>query len=341
MSERKAHGVRRTKAHGVHAVGPNAQPAPHAATLCDMATIGTVPGAVFITGASTGIGKACVIELLKLGYHVYAGVHDQNNLALINEIACPSLHPVIIDLTSQPSIDAAARQIEDALGERPLVGLINNAGVVVSGPLEFLPLDDLRAQFEVNVFGHFAVIQALAPQLRAARGRIINISSISGRFTAPFIGPYSASKFALEALSDALRMEMRGSGVKVCLIEPGSIATPIWEKAIIAGDQRMLRMPRHALDIYAERMLAFRAMAKETGERGASPQLVFKAVHHALTAAKPKARYIVGRDARLAQLFLRPLPDRIKDKVILRNMNRYIRMRQNARENRKRKREKG
>jgi NAD(P)-dependent dehydrogenase (short-subunit alcohol dehydrogenase family) len=305
-----------------------------------MSTSGTSPGAVAITGASTGIGKACVTELLKLGYHVFAGVHDQHNLASMDHMAAPNLHPVIIDLTRQDSIDRACQEVQASLGGMSLVGLINNAGVVVSGPLEFLPLDDLRAQFEINVFGHLAVTQALAPQLRAACGRIINIGSISGRFTAPFIGPYSASKFAFAALSDALRMEMRGSGVKVCVIEPGSIATPIWEKAIVAGDQRMLRMSREALDIYAERMLAFRAIAKETGERGDAPECVVKAVRHALTAAKPKPRYIVGRDARLAQLFLCPLPHRIKDKIILRHMARYIKKRRNARELRKKKRAK-
>ncbi len=295
-------------------------------------------GAVLITGGSTGIGKACVAELLKRGYHVFAGVRDEHNLAVMAEMASPALHPVIIDITRQDSIDAAVKEIRAALGDMPLVGLINNAGLVVSGPLEFLPLDDLRMQFEVNVFGHIAVTQAFAPLLRAARGRIINISSITGRFTAPFIGPYSSSKFALEALSDALRMEMRGSGVKVVIIEPGSIATPIWEKAIIAGDQRMLKMSREALDIYAERMLAFRAIAKNTGEHGASPQLVSNVVCKALSVAKPKARYVVGRDAQLARFFLRPLPDRIKDKVILRHMARVIAKRRAERESRKKKR---
>ena len=304
-------------------------------------TAASARGAIVITGASTGIGRACVVELLKCGYHVYAGVHDDNNLAALTNLAAPNLQPVICDLTKSESIAAACRQIAAQLDGRPLLGLINNAGVVVSGPVEFLPLDDLRMQFEINVFGHIAMTQSLAGHLRASRGRIINISSITGRFTAPFIGPYSASKFALEALSDALRMEMRGSGVKVVLIEPGSIATPIWEKAIVAGDQRMLRMPREALDIYAERLLAFRAMAKATGDRGAAPQLVFKAVHKALTARNPKARYLVGADARLAKWFLRPLPDRLKDKLMLKKFKRYVRKRRQARENRKKRKAKG
>jgi len=305
-----------------------------------MSTEGTHPGAIAITGASTGIGKACVTELLKLGYHVFAGVRHENDFAALKNMAAPNLHPVVIDVTSQASIAAGSKEIEASLGDMPLIGLINNAGIVVSGPLEFLPLDDLRMQFEINVFGHLAVTQALLPMLRRSRGRIVNISSITGRFSSPFIGPYSASKYALESLSDALRMELRGSGIKLSIIEPGSIATLIWEKAIIAGDQRMLKMPRHALDLYAERMLAFRAMAKETGDRGGPPSLVFKSVHHALTARKPKARYVVGYDARLAEWFLRPLPDRVKDKIILRNLMRYVKMRQNARENRKKKRAK-
>jgi len=296
--------------------------------------------AVFITGASTGIGRACAAELASLGYHVFAGVHDENNRLAMQELVGPNLQTVVIDLARADSIARACSEVASSLGDMPLVGLINNAGIVVSGPIEFIPLDDLRMQFEVNVFGHIAVTQALAQHIRASRGRIINISSITGHFSAPFIGPYAASKHALEALSDSLRMEMRGSGVKVCIIEPGSIATPIWDKAIIAGDQRMLRMPRAALDYYAERMLAFRSIAKERGARGGAPRLVFKAVLHALTASRPRARYLVGKDAHLARRLLVPLPDRLKDKVILKNLRKHVEQRANARQQRKGKRKK-
>lgn len=300
-----------------------------------MSTAAQPRQAVVVTGASTGIGRTCAIELAKLGYHVIAGVHDENNRTAVDDIVGPNLQPVIMDLLSQASIDRAAAQIKEMLGELPLWGLVNNAGLVVSGPIEFIPLDDLRMQFEINVFGHIALTQALANEIRESRGRIINISSITSRFTSPFIGPYSASKAAFNALSDALRMEMRGSKVKVSVVEPGSIATPIWDKAILAGDQRMLRMPREALDIYAERMLAFRAMAKDTGDRGGSPMLVFNAVLHALTATKPKAHYVVGRDARLAQFLLSPLPHRLKDRVILKNLRKYVTLRQEARKARR------
>src|SRR5689334_6739039 len=176
--------------------------------------------AILVTGASTGIGRATALELARRGATVYAGVRDP---AAVDGLG---LTPVELDVTDAEQVAALSTRLER------LDGLVNNAGIAVTGPLEHLPLDEVRRQLEVNALGQLAVTQACLPALRAARGRIVNMSSISGRVAFPMFGPYAASKFALEAFSDSLRRELRGSGVDVVVIEPGGVTTPIWERGL-------------------------------------------------------------------------------------------------------------
>jgi NAD(P)-dependent dehydrogenase (short-subunit alcohol dehydrogenase family) len=188
---------------------------------------------VLVTGASTGIGRATVLALAKRGAQVYAGVRRSADADSLTREGGPNVRPLLLDVTVPDAIDAA-RDILSSSGA-PLTGLVNNAGFALAGPLELVAPAELRRQFDVNFFGALALTQALLPQLRAARGRIVNVSSIGGKFAAPFVGAYAASKFALEAASDALRLELRPFGVAVILIEPGAVRTPIWQRGAAAG----------------------------------------------------------------------------------------------------------
>jgi NAD(P)-dependent dehydrogenase (short-subunit alcohol dehydrogenase family) len=200
------------------------------------------------------------------------------------------------------------------------VGLVNNAGIAVGGPLEFLPLDDLRQQLEVNVVGPVAMAQAFLPLLRRGGGRIVQMGSVSGLFASPFLGPYSASKFALEALSDALRVELRPWGIHVSIIEPGVIATPIWRKSLAAADEALAEMPPALEELYGQTLGAVRREVQ--GLRGVPAARVADAVVHALTAARPRARYhVIGPSARV-RLALAYLPSRLRDWLVARYLER-------------------
>jgi NAD(P)-dependent dehydrogenase (short-subunit alcohol dehydrogenase family) len=278
---------------------------------------------VVVTGASSGIGRACALHLAALGFQVFAGVRRAEDGAALRAASSDRLTPVPLDVADESSIHAATETITAAVGAAVgaagLAGLVNNAGIGVAGPLEFLPLAEFRTQLEVNVTGQLAVTQALLPLLRQGRGRIVNMGSIGGRIAAPFVGPYSASKFALEALTDALRMELRPWGLHVAIVEPGTVATPIWEKSVARADRLVQALPPQAQTLYGAAFTAMRAGAERTGKErlGVPPEVVARAVAHALTAGKPKTRYLVGWDARIGVLFTL-VPDRLRDRVILR-----------------------
>jgi NAD(P)-dependent dehydrogenase (short-subunit alcohol dehydrogenase family) len=281
--------------------------------------------AVVITGASTGIGAACALALAREGWRVYAGVRRPEDGERLRQAAGPAaaaLVPLVLDVTDEPGIAAAAGEVARAEGERGLAGLVNNAGIAVGGPLEFLPVDVLRRQFEINVIGQIAVTQAFLPLLRRAPGRIVNMSSISGRMTVPFMGPYSASKFALEALSDALRVELRPWGLHVAVIEPGRIATPIWEKSLAAHEELLRRLPAATDQLYGPAIAGLLAHVREIQHDAAPVELVVAAVRHALSARRPRQRYPVGRGAWLARLF-NALPGGLRDEIIARRLPRY------------------
>jgi NAD(P)-dependent dehydrogenase (short-subunit alcohol dehydrogenase family) len=276
--------------------------------------------AIVVTGASSGIGRACALHLDNLGAAVFAGVRrEEDGEALKNESG-GRIIPLLLDVTDGPSIAAAAERVAGAVGEAGLSGLVNNAGMVVSGPLEFIPPAEMRKQFEVNVLGQIAVTQAFLPLLRRARGRIVNMGSIAGRMALPFIGPYSASKYALEAVTDSLRIELQPWGISVSIIEPGAVATPIWEKSRAAAGKLAHGFPPRARELYGPAMNAQKAAAEKSARAGIAPEIVARAVEHALFATRPRTRYLVGRGVRLRAFLKRVLPDRLLDRLVFRHI---------------------
>jgi NAD(P)-dependent dehydrogenase (short-subunit alcohol dehydrogenase family) len=276
-------------------------------------------GTVLISGASTGIGRACAEHLDSLGFTVFAGVRKESDADSLRGAGSGRTQPLMLDVTESESIASAMRIVDEA-SPAGLAGLVNNAGVSVGGPLEFVTIDDWRRQLEVNLIGQVALTQAALPALRKARGRIVNMTSIGGRLASPFLGPYNASKFALEAVTDALRLELRQFGIEVAAVEPGAVATPIWEKGRASAEQATADMPAEALKLYGA---GFAAISKfiSLGERtGVPPLEVARAVAHALTASRPKTRYVVGRDARIRLAITRLLPTRAMDRVVVRAM---------------------
>jgi NAD(P)-dependent dehydrogenase (short-subunit alcohol dehydrogenase family) len=274
---------------------------------------------VLVTGASTGIGEACALWLDRLGFQVFAGVRrdeDADNLANKSSV---SLKPIKLDVTNPENVQAAVETIAKE-ADGALAGLVNNAGIVMAGPMEFVTIDDLRKQLEVNVVAQVALIQATLPQLRSGRGRIVNIGSVAGRFSAPFMGPYSASKFAIEAITDALRMELKPWGIHVAVVEPGNIATPIWRKSIDEGKQRRTEMPPDAEALYGKEIDMMIDFAEQQGRRGIPPDRVAKVVVHALTSQRPKTRYLVGNDAFAQAWMARLIPDRVRDWAVAKGL---------------------
>jgi NAD(P)-dependent dehydrogenase (short-subunit alcohol dehydrogenase family) len=273
--------------------------------------------AVLITGASTGIGRACAEQLDHVGFDVLAGVRRDSDADALRSAASERLRPLLLDVTDGDSIAAALGTV-DEVAPAGLAGLVNNAGIGIGGPLELLTTDEWRRQFEVNLFGAVAVTQATLPALRRARGRIINITSIGGRLATPFLAPYSASKFALEAVTDSLRQELRPFGVEVVAIEPGAVATPIWDKARASSDELTASMPADGLELYRTSIEALRKAISDSERAGIPPQQVAAAVAHALTARRPRTRYVIGRDAKTRLALSRLLPTRVMDRLVAR-----------------------
>jgi NAD(P)-dependent dehydrogenase (short-subunit alcohol dehydrogenase family) len=269
-------------------------------------------GTVLVTGASTGIGEAAVLHLKTLGFDAVGAVRKDEDA---ERLKARGVRTVRIDVTDAGQI-AAAR---DELGEVALAGLVNNAGIAVAAPLEFLPVDRLRQQLEINLIGQAAVTQAFLPALRRAGGRIVNVSSIGGRVALPLVSAYNASKFGLEGMSDSLRRELRSQGVDVILIEPGGVKTPIWEKGEALADEMMEDVPPEAERLYGKQIAALRAGTRRIAtETGSEPQAVAEAIGTALTASRPRTRYVVGSDAKLRARMSRVLPDRVMDRLIAR-----------------------
>jgi len=269
-------------------------------------------GNILITGASTGIGRACALRFAGLGYRTFAGVRKASDGEALRAESSGKLEPVLLDVTRPDLIDGAAA----AVGDQPLAGLINNAGVAVLGPLELLPLDAWRRQFEVNVIGLAAVTQAFLPHLRRGRGRIVNVGSIAGRSALPGTGAYDSTKFAVEAITDVLRMELHRWGISVSLIEAGAVATAIWAKSLREAEELSRRVGPERYALYGGLMKAVREESAEAARTALPAAAVVRAVEHALTARRPRTRYLVGRDAWFWWL-LTFLPDRWRDRLIL------------------------
>lgn len=277
---------------------------------------------VVVTGASTGIGEATALRLADEGWRVFAGVRraeDGERLVTAAARAPGKLTALRIDVTDEAEVDEAFRTVSDELDHDGLSALVNNAGTALGGPLEYLPLDTWRDQFEVNVFGQIAVTKAAMPLLRigsdgfGGHGRVVFIGSNSGRIANPLMGPYTASKFAIEGLADAFRMELVGTGITVVVIEPGAIATPIWEKGRSLADRLEADLPAEALERYRDLIDGTRAGIEMQDSSGAPPSKAADVVMKALDTKRPWTRYQVGLDGKLTVWAGRFLPDRIKD----------------------------
>jgi NAD(P)-dependent dehydrogenase (short-subunit alcohol dehydrogenase family) len=269
-------------------------------------------GTVLVTGASTGIGEATAVHLKALGFDAVAGVRREDDAQRLRR---EGLRTVRLDVTDPGSIAAARKE----LGDAPLAGLVNNAGIAVAGPIEFMPLDQLRLQLEVNVVGQVAVTQAFLPAIRSGRGRIVFTSSIGGRVALPLMAPYNTSKFGIEAIGDSLRREVHGQGIEVILIEPGGVRTPIWRKGNETADEIADRMPPEAEQLYGRLIAGMRGQTRRIAEKtGIEPSEVAEVIGRAMTARRPRTRYLVGTDAKIRAPMAALLPDRVMDSLIVR-----------------------
>jgi NAD(P)-dependent dehydrogenase (short-subunit alcohol dehydrogenase family) len=269
---------------------------------------------VVITGASSGIGAATALHLDQQGARVFAGVEHDGDGAAALAGASSRLTRVTLDVGSDESIAAAFATIERELAGAGLDGVVNNAGIGYAAPLELLPRADFQHLLDVNVLGQVAVTQAALPLIRLGNGRVVFVGSVGGILASQFAGAYHASKFALEAIADVWRQELDPDGVPVVLIEPSTIATPIWDKAIAYLDQ-LTATDDKRLKRYRDRLQSFRETLHAADEHGKAPQDVAEVIAEALTTKKPDTRYVVGADGKLATA-LRPLiPDRIADKL--------------------------
>jgi NAD(P)-dependent dehydrogenase (short-subunit alcohol dehydrogenase family) len=254
------------------------------------------------------------------GWRVFAGVRREEDAAALRAAGTERLVPVMLDVTDAAQIASAVQAVEGEVGEAGLDGLVNNAGIAVLSPLETIPVDDFHRQIEVNLVAQVAVTQAFLPLVRRATGRVVFVSSIGGRMALPFGAPYHASKFGVEAVADCLRQELRPWRIGVSVIEPGSIDTPIWERGERTADEVAERAHSSQEELYGETIERFRVAVRRTAERGIPPEKVARAISHALTARRPRTRYLVGADARAQALARRLLPDRAFDALVRRIM---------------------
>jgi NAD(P)-dependent dehydrogenase (short-subunit alcohol dehydrogenase family) len=274
---------------------------------------------VVVTGTSTGIGTATALHLVDNGFHVFAGVRRKEDGEALRGQAPERLTPLMIDVTDEATISAAAAAVCDVVGERGLAGLVNNAGIGVPAPIEFQPMADVRRQLEVNLFGPVAMIQAFMPLVRRGGGRIVNVGSIGGMLVLPINGAYSASKFGMRAISDALRLELRQWKIHVSLIEVAPVKTAIFGKSFEALDNLENTLGEEGFALY-ERQIAAIRKAVEKAEADADPPLVIaKAILHALTSDKPKTKYLVGHGGKETAMAA-ALPDHARDRALAREL---------------------
>lgn len=266
-----------------------------------------------ITGCSTGIGRALALKLASDGHKVWAGIRKQEDYQkLVLEAGNSAVHlnPFLVDVAHVHTIASAVEKIEGSVDV-----LVNNAGIAVGGPVEALTMEDWRRQFDLNVFGLIELTRCLLPRIRESHGRILQMSSISGRFAPPFMSAYSASKFAIEAFTDSLRREMIPHGVEVIAIEPGPIRTEIWQKSIRETESRLTSIPEHLKQVYGEQMTELQRLIQKAVARAAEPSLVVEKVLHASFAEEPRTRYPVGPGISLFAFVCRILPDRWLDRL--------------------------
>lgn len=270
---------------------------------------------IVITGASTGIGLACAIDLDRRGYKVFAGVRKEADAQKLREKGSERLKPLFLDVTDTTSIVEAVSIVGNTLSGAGLDALINNAGIAIVGPLECLPMHQMQRQFDINFFGQIATTQAFLPLIRKAKGRIINMSSLGGCSSAPIFGIYSASKFALEAISDTWRVELRPWGIKVVLIEPGAVQTPLWEKTRRETINQSNDLRESTKHLYSSLVEYTQQLMDNLENKAITVQAVAESVYKALRARHPKARYLIGPEAR-QRVWTERLPIRTRDRII-------------------------
>jgi NAD(P)-dependent dehydrogenase (short-subunit alcohol dehydrogenase family) len=271
-----------------------------------------------VTGASSGIGRATVRRLDGAGWKVFAGVRKEEDAAALSAEGSPRLEPLMLDVLDPEAIASAAERV----GAEPggLDGLVDNAGSAVPGPLEALPIEDFRRQVELNLTAQLAVTQAMLPAIRTAHGRVVFISSLGGRVALPMTGAYHAAKFGLEAVADSLRQELAPWGIKVVLVEPGSIDTPIWARGEEDAEKILAGASSRMHELYGAAIERYRQVARDTAERGIPPEKVAARIEHALEARRPRARYPVGLDAQVMARLKLVLPTPIFDRIVARAM---------------------
>lgn len=273
---------------------------------------------IVITGASSGIGRATALRLARSGWRVIAAVRKETDARALEAAADGALETVQLDVAAKESIDAAARDIAARLAGRGLDALFNNAGIGDVFPTEYASLETLRAIYEVNLFGQIAVIQALLPLVRMAKGRIINNGSVGDHIAPPFAGALSSSKAAFASMSAALRLELWPQGIHVCIVEPGSINTPAVEKTLGGVEQAIAGMPATGVGLYGEAMRRMARTFSKNEHDGSPPEAVAEVVERALTDRNPRARYSAGKDAAKLTLLARFLPEKLLDQAVLR-----------------------
>jgi NAD(P)-dependent dehydrogenase (short-subunit alcohol dehydrogenase family) len=272
---------------------------------------------VLISGASTGMGAAAARELAGRGYHVLAGVRRESDA---DALRGPRLEPVILDITDPGQIEAVARRIAGDTARRPLRAVINNAGIAINAPVELLPMAEWRRQFEVNFFGHVALTQAVLPALHASSGRVVNISSIGGKVALPTYGAYAGAKFALEAMSDALRRELAPHGVQVVVVEPGGVRTEMTGRGIERMNGTIAAMSPAERGRYGGLLQAIINQATAFTAAGLPAEAAGRIIADAATVRRPRSRYTIGRDAAVLTRLSRMLSDRVLDRLLAANL---------------------
>lgn len=274
-------------------------------------TVSTENELIVITGASTGIGAATAREMAQRGFHVLAGVRRERDAEAIRTAG---VEPLMLDITNPDHIRALADRVREDPQSRPLRALVNNAAVQANVPIEIFGIDQWRNMFEVNLFGHVAVTQALLPTLLDDSGRVVNISSVGGKIAMATYGPYAATKFALEAVSDSLRREVAPHGVQVVVVQPGAVHTEMLGRAIAGAHDLIAAMTPEQRRRYGGLVRAVNGQAESSTRRGLPAEAAAAVIAKAITARKPRTRYTVGREAALLTA-ARLLPDRLLDRI--------------------------
>lgn len=273
-------------------------------------------GSYVVTGASSGIGAAIVEALDRRGHDVYAGVRSDEAAAALSDRSSRRVVPMRLDVTDEDQVGEASDLVRSKVGRYGLDGLVNNAGIALGGPVEFLPLDEWRRQLEVNVVGQVSVTKSMMASVRTARGRIVFIGSVAAMVSTPFGAPYGASKHAIAAVAQSLRTEVAPWGIDVSLVDPGAVGTAIWEKGSRTVERVKELVGPEAMELYGPAVERLDGEISKIASNAPGPEKVVAAVTHALFRPRPRPRYAAGLDARLVAVGVRVLPERVLSAIL-------------------------